>query len=163
MRNDGMGRIGRWAGALTVAVVAGAALCGAGGVAAAIVKTKISLADFEKAYNLSYVARLIDPNKRDNVSFHIRRFDKKGVPVSKSGRKVDPSKSFIVFAVERGKDDDRDRVRARMLVDVRFKPSSRRRDDDDDKLARLSCGLRGGTAVGIRSVKCGRGPKVSPT
>jgi hypothetical protein len=42
-----MGKIGRWAGAPTVAVVADAAVCAADGASAAIIKTKISLAELK--------------------------------------------------------------------------------------------------------------------
>ena len=64
-----MGRIGRWAGALAVAVVAGAGVCAAGEASAAIIKTKISLAELKEVYNLSSIRRLIDPKPRDGVSF----------------------------------------------------------------------------------------------
>jgi hypothetical protein len=50
MRNLGMGNIGRWASALMVAVMAGTAVCAAGGASATIIKTKISLAELKKVY-----------------------------------------------------------------------------------------------------------------
>ncbi len=154
-----MGKFGRWAGALTVAVVAGDAVGGAGGASAATVKTKISLAELKEVYNLSSIRRLIDPKPRDGVGFYMTGPDKKGAFVGKSGKKTDLSKSFVIFKVNTNQASDP--VLSIGWADVQFNPSARRQKPDG-VIVRVSCTLRGSTSKGIRSMTCG-GRSVSPT
>ena len=123
MGNHGMGKICRWAGALTVAVAAGAAVCAAGGASAAIIKTKISLAELKEVYNLSSIRRLIDPEPRDGVSFYMTGPDKKGVVVGKGAKKPDLSKSFVFCKVNTKRASDP--VVSISWADVQFNPSVR--------------------------------------
>lgn len=154
-----MGKICRWSGALTVAVVAGATVWAAGGASAAIVKTKISLAELKEVYNLSSIRRLIDPEPRDGVSFYMTGPGKKGAPVGKGGKKPDLSNSFVFFKVNTKRASDP--VVSIGWADVQFNPSVRPKKHGG-AIVRVSCTLRGTTSAGIRSVTCG-GRSVSPT
>jgi hypothetical protein len=154
-----MGRIGRRAGALAVAVVVGAAVCAAGGASAAIIKTKISLAELKEVYNLSSIRRLIDPEPRDGVSFYMTGPGKRGTSIGKDGKKPDLSKSFVFFKVNTKRASDP--VLSIGWADVQFNHSERRKKPGSP-IVRVSCTLRGSTSAGIRSVTCG-GRSVSPT
>jgi hypothetical protein len=153
-----MGKIGRRPGALAVAVVAGIAVCAAGGTSAAIIKTKISLAELKEVYNLSSIRRLIDPEPRDGVSFYMTGPGKKGV-VGNGGKKPNLANSFVVFKVNTKRASDP--VLSIGWADVQFNPSVRRKKPSS-QIVRVSCTLRGTTSAGIRSVTCG-GRSVSPT
>ena len=129
------------------------------GASAAIVKTKISLAELKRVYNLSSIRRLIDPSPRDGVSFYLRGPDKRGALVGKGGKKTDLSKSFVVFKVNTRQASDP--VLSIGWADVVFDRSGRP-GKHHLPVVRVSCTLRGSTSDGIRSVTCGR-RSVSPT
>jgi hypothetical protein len=154
-----MNNLVRWAGALVVVATAGAALFAPSEASAVIVRTKISLAELKEVYNLSSIRRLVDPTPGDSVSFYMTGSDKKGVPISKDGKKIDLSKSFVFFRVNTKRASDP--VFSIGQADVQF-ASFRRPHKDDAPIVRVSCVLRGSTSAGIRSVTCG-GRTVSPT
>jgi hypothetical protein len=150
-----MTRIGRWASVAAFAAVAGATVLAAD-AGADIVRTRISLADFKAAYNLSSVRRLFDNGNGQGTSLYIQRFDQNGVPISQSGGKADLSKSFVFFRVDTARQIDP--VSGAFTVRVQFGPFAANKPP-----VILTCTMGGDTASGVRSLQCGSGPSISPS
>ncbi len=86
--------------AIAVAAASGAAVLSATDAGAALIRTKISLADFKAAYGLVLGPCVVRQGNGRGTSLYIQRFNTEGKSFRKFGGKVDLSKSFIFFRVE---------------------------------------------------------------
>jgi hypothetical protein len=143
-----------------VCAVAGAIAC-AGVLASAtdanavVVRTKISLAEFKAANNLSSVRRVFDRSNGLGSNMYIQRFNTEGKSFRKFGGTVDLTKSFIFFRVNTPPQTDP----VVLAFAVRVQPGPFSANNDP---VILTCTGSGSTAGGIGSLSCNGGPGVSP-
>ena len=142
--------------AIAVTAASGAALLSATDAGAALIQTKISLADFKAAYGLSSVRALFDKGNGLGTSLYIQRFNTEGKSFRKFGGKVDLSKSFIFFRVKAPPQTDP--VSAAFTLRVQRGPFSANNDPVIE-----TCTIGGSTSAGVNSLTCGSGPTVSPS
>ena len=147
----------RWA--IPIAAIAASALVPVGEASAKVLKTRISLLEFKRTYDLASVSRrLIDP-LLDGATFNLVKRDKHGKPIDFSDPNhtwTSAKRTFFVFRA------DTSRLPAvfasLMQVKVRFQLAG----DDPSIVSQITCGLGGTSSSGVSSLQCGGGPVVSP-
>jgi hypothetical protein len=152
-----MSRCRGWA--LAIAVVAAIVLVPAGLASAQVVKTRISLLEFKRAYNLAAVSRrLVDPLP-DGVTFKLVKRDKNGKPIDFSDPNrtwTSAKRSFIVFRADASRLPSV--FASLMQANVQFQLAGGERSI----YSQITCGLGGTSGSGVSSLQCADGPVVSP-
>ena len=141
--------------AIAVTAASGAAVLSATDAGAALIQTKISLADFKAAYGLSSVRALFDNGNGRGTSLYIQRFNTEGKSFRKFGGKLDLSKSFIFFRVNAPPQTDP--VSAAFTLRVQRGPFSANNEPVIE-----TCTIGGSTSAGVNFVDLRQRPDGKP-